>query len=146
MFDICICISENGIICLNFISDIPKSIHRQEENMKNECLNLPEVTPSEHSVNISDRDEHSIGTIEAAFPLVDSCNHQSDSQSDHYIADIYFCFISPANSSNIISKSVSEQMLEINREFLYPDSPVFNENIDQSNILFETKSLGGESV
>lgn len=37
-------------------------------------------------------------------------------------------------------------MLEINREFLYPNSPVFNENIDQSNLLFETKSLGGESV
>lgn len=131
---------------LILISDIPKCIHRQEDNMNNERLNPPQITPAEHSVNISDRDKHSIGTNEAAFPLVDSYNHQSDSQSDHYITDLYFCFISPANSSDIISKSVSEQMLEINREFLYPNSPLFNENIDQSNRIFETKSLGGESV
>lgn len=123
----------NELPCSSLVS-IPGSLTNNERNPT-----YPDISPTHGSRNKSSNEEESL-------PLVDSCSFQLSNDINKGMNDMietYFSFV-PPDTSEELSKTISDQMIDINREFL-PSRESINES-RESCYTMDTNSLGEERV
>lgn len=137
--------------CFNFyISDVSQCISSEtshpQTHLNNEHVSIDEVSETDHVIpNEIDNNGTSRESNEEVFPLVDSYSLPRSHSDMKEMMDTYFSFIPPETSSEM-SKAISEQMVDINREFLPANTSESNENNEDPDFTHESKSLSNGSV
>ncbi|XP_063431889.1 uncharacterized protein LOC134714520 isoform X1 [Mytilus trossulus] len=132
--------------CLDVSQCISSETSHPQTNLNNEHIGIDEVSETDHVIpNETDNNGTSRESNEEAFPLVDSYSLPRSHSDMKEMMETYFSFIPPETSSEM-SKAISEQMVDINREFLPANASESNENNEYPDFTHESKSLSNESV